>query len=82
MLGFEREIKHLDGHTVDLTQNTPTQPYQVFKIQNEGMPYKDDPTQFGHLFVKAEVVFPNRFTEDQKKLIGQIFKEKTYKEEL
>jgi DnaJ-class molecular chaperone len=46
------------------------------------MPFKDDPTQFGHLFVKAEVVFPNRFTEDQKKLIGQIFKEKTFKEEL
>jgi len=82
MLGFEREIKHLDGHTVDLNQKNPTQPYQVFKIANEGMPFKDDPTQFGSLFVKAEVVFPNRFTEPQKKLVNELFKEKTFKEEL
>jgi len=82
LLGFEREITHLDGHTVELSQKAPTQPFQTFKIDREGMPYKDDPTQFGALYVKTEVVFPPRLSADQKKVVEQLFPEKTIREEL
>jgi len=82
LLGFEREIQHLDGHTVELKHSKPTQPFQTFRIDGEGMPHKDDPSQYGNLFVKAEVVMPGQLTSDQKALIQKVFPEKMHKEEL
>lgn len=83
LLGFERTIYHLDGHTVELSTTTPTSPFQVFQIKEEGMPFRDDNTQYGHLYVKAEVVMPTRLTSAQKSLVEELFKnERKQKEEL
>ena len=61
----------------------PTAPFQVFKVRNEGMPHKDDPTQFGHLFLKVEVEVPKRLTQKQKELVAQMFaEERRTREEL
>ncbi|CAD7923425.1 unnamed protein product [Amoebophrya sp. A120] len=83
MLGFKRKISHLDGHTVNFETSDTTQPFQVFKIKGEGMPHKDDPTQFGNLFVKVEVEMPKRLTSNQKQLAQQLFaNDKPTREEL
>ncbi|CAD7930216.1 unnamed protein product [Amoebophrya sp. A25] len=83
LLGWARKITHLDGHTVKVATNEVTAPFQVFKVKNEGMPHRDDPTQFGHLFVKVEVEMPRRLTSAQKELVEKLFQnERALREEL
>lgn len=82
LLGFEREIKHLDGHIVKISSNKPTKHGQIFKVNDEGMPHKDDPTRFGHLSVAADIVMPKSLTSAQKKLVEQLFPEESHRQEL
>eukprot|EP00397_Hematodinium_sp_SG-2012_P005996 GEMP01006022.1.p1 GENE.GEMP01006022.1~~GEMP01006022.1.p1 ORF type:complete len:470 (+),score=90.43 GEMP01006022.1:456-1865(+) len=73
LLGFKRTIKHLDGHTVEFSTDDVTFHGQVYKIDGEGMPHRDDPSTFGKLFLKSTVEFPSKFTADQKKAIEGFF---------
>lgn len=65
LLGFKREIKHLDEHLVPVERNSVTQPGFVIKINGEGMP-KHQRSEKGDLYVKVNVLMPNDLTEMQK----------------
>jgi DnaJ homolog subfamily B member 11 len=65
LLGFEKEIKHLDGHTVTVKKNSVAQPGDVIKVRGEGMPVHQS-SERGDLYVKLNIVFPNQLTEKQK----------------
>merc|ERR1712218_356266 len=43
LLGWTQSIRHLDGHTIELDTTSVTKPFQVIKVQGEGMPLRDDP---------------------------------------
>jgi len=60
LLGFERQIRHLDGHIVKfgMPRGTVLKPGAGLEIQGEGMPLREDPTSFGKLIIKFEVQFP------------------------
>lgn len=73
LLGWSQDVKHLDGHIVTMGADTITKPFQVIKVKNEGMPLRDDPSSFGDLYVKVEVVFPLQLTGDQYKAIEALF---------
>ncbi|PWN50379.1 DnaJ-domain-containing protein [Violaceomyces palustris] len=72
MLGFERNITHLDGRTVTLRRKGVTQPNFVQTVIGEGMPIKgsekdfDDPRSmsFGNLYVEYQVVLPEKVEGD------------------
>lgn len=67
LLGFERTIRHLDGHTVEFNTRSVTRPGQVVRIKDEGMPIKDVPSQAGNLYVTLSVSFPQALTEAQRR---------------
>lgn len=67
LLGFTKEIVHLDGHKVKITRDKVTQPGEVTKIKNEGMPIHENSSNFGDLFIEYQVKFDEKFTEEQKK---------------
>eukprot|EP00933_Yihiella_yeosuensis_P025690 TRINITY_DN19926_c0_g1_i1.p1 TRINITY_DN19926_c0_g1~~TRINITY_DN19926_c0_g1_i1.p1 ORF type:complete len:507 (-),score=95.03 TRINITY_DN19926_c0_g1_i1:199-1647(-) len=73
LLGWTRTIRHMDGHTVQIGTESVTKPNQVIKVKSEGMPLRDDPSSFGHLFVKVEVSFPKSFNQDQQGKIQEVF---------
>merc|ERR1719254_494342 len=58
LLGFDRTIKHLDGHSVSISFRGVMQPFGVLRIDEEGMPQKGDPTTRGALFVKCRIKMP------------------------
>ena len=66
LLGFQREVVHLDGRkvTFGVDRGTVTRPDQALEIKGEGMPLKDDPARFGKLIVKFEVDFPERLNPE------------------
>jgi len=64
LLGFNRDIKHLDDHLVTIKRDSIIQPGEVLRIKGEGMP-KHQSSEKGDLFVKVHVIFPTNLTEKQ-----------------
>jgi DnaJ-class molecular chaperone len=46
---------------------------QIVKIENEGMPFKEDPDRRGDMFVTVNVQFPQSLTGDQVNIVGELF---------
>ncbi|KAK4492619.1 hypothetical protein RD792_003437 [Penstemon davidsonii] len=71
LVGFEKNIKHLDEHLVDISSKGVTKPKEVRKFKSEGMPLHFS-NKKGDLHVAFEVLFPSSLTEDQKTKIKEI----------
>lgn len=71
LVGFEKSIKHLDDHDIDIGSKGITKPKEVRKIKGEGMPVHFS-TKKGDLYVTFEVIFPESLTDDQKKKIKEV----------
>ncbi|KAI3945450.1 hypothetical protein MKW92_034240 [Papaver armeniacum] len=72
LVGFEKNIKHLDDHLVEIGSKKITKPKEVRKFKGEGMPLHIS-SKKGDLYVTFEVVFPSSLTEDQKTKIKEVF---------
>jgi DnaJ-class molecular chaperone len=75
LVGFDKEIKHLDGHAVQIAKSTVSQCNEVIRIAGQGMPRKaagrGGVTSFGDLFVTLRIVFPPQLSEAQKTQLRQ-----------
>ncbi|XP_077218807.1 dnaJ protein ERDJ3B-like [Tasmannia lanceolata] len=65
LVGFEKTIKHLDEHLVDISSKGITKPKEVRRFKGEGMPLHFS-TKKGDLYIAFEVLFPSSLTQDQK----------------
>uniref|UniRef100_A0A0E0KYP2 J domain-containing protein n=1 Tax=Oryza punctata TaxID=4537 RepID=A0A0E0KYP2_ORYPU len=65
LVGFEKTIKHLDNHMVEIGTKGITKPKEVRKFKGEGMPLYQS-NKKGDLYVTFEVLFPKTLTDDQK----------------
>lgn len=72
LVGFEREIEHLDGHKVQIGTKGVTRPGEVRWFQGEGMPQFEKTTR-GDMWVTFEVAFPREISEDQKAELRRLF---------
>ena len=73
LLGFNKEIMHLDGHKVYLKKTKITRPGEVEKIKGEGMPLYDYPSEYGELIVTYTVEFPKELSQEQKDIFKKVF---------
>ncbi|KAF5462431.1 hypothetical protein F2P56_018437 [Juglans regia] len=71
LVGFEKTVKHLDDHLVDIGTEGITKPKEVRKLKGEGMPLHFS-TKKGDLYVTFEVLFPTSLTDDQKTKIEAV----------
>jgi DnaJ-related protein SCJ1 len=59
LLGFKRELKHLDGRNVEIDrEGQMTKPGFMQTIKEEGMPKTGDNSERGDLHVDFVVEFP------------------------
>ncbi|XP_028183211.1 dnaJ protein ERDJ3B-like [Glycine soja] len=65
LVGYEKTVKHLDEHLVDISTKGITNPKQVRKFNGEGMPLHMS-TKKGYLYVTFKVLFPTSLTEERK----------------
>lgn len=72
LLGYRKEVLHLDDRKVRVVQNEVTKPFQVRTIAGEGMPIHNFPSQKGDLHVLHQVVYPEELSEYQKQLIEEL----------
>jgi len=73
LLGFERQVVHLDNRVVTITETSVTGPYDTKKITGEGMPHRDVPSQKGDLYVKMKITFPPKLSDQQKNVVKTLF---------
>ncbi|KAF7424622.1 DnaJ- protein scj1 [Pleurotus ostreatus] len=73
LLGFDRNLTHLDGHVVRLRRTGVTQPGFVQKIEEEGMPIHEHRGSFGDLFVEYNVVLPMELSPKTKRKLMEAF---------
>eukprot|EP01127_Copromyxa_protea_P002229 TRINITY_DN12122_c0_g1_i1.p1 TRINITY_DN12122_c0_g1~~TRINITY_DN12122_c0_g1_i1.p1 ORF type:complete len:371 (-),score=90.59 TRINITY_DN12122_c0_g1_i1:62-1105(-) len=66
LVGFTSEFEHLDGHKVTLARTDVTPPGFVQTIAGEGMPYFEQASKKGKLYVTYQIDFPSHLTEAQK----------------
>nr|GLL30604.1 dnaJ protein ERDJ3B [Ipomoea trifida] len=71
LVGFEKTIKHLDDHLVDIGSKGITKPKEVKKFKGEGMPLHFS-NKKGDLYVTFEVLFPTSLTAEQKTKIKEV----------
>lgn len=73
LLGFELDIKHLDGHTVTIKRDSVTWPGAKLRKKGEGMPNYENNNLFGVLVITFDIEFPKQdFSDEQKEQIKQI----------
>ncbi|KAF8896370.1 hypothetical protein BD779DRAFT_1433142 [Infundibulicybe gibba] len=72
LLGFERNLTHLDGHVVQLIRTGVTQPGFVQTIKGEGMPVFQQ-SAHGDLFVEYNVVLPVELPPQTRRKLAEVF---------
>eukprot|EP01029_Cantina_marsupialis_P028546 TRINITY_DN776407_c0_g1_i1.p1 TRINITY_DN776407_c0_g1~~TRINITY_DN776407_c0_g1_i1.p1 ORF type:complete len:354 (-),score=126.12 TRINITY_DN776407_c0_g1_i1:152-1213(-) len=75
LLGFDKNIRQLDGREVPVRSSTITKPFSIRQIPEEGMPVHDYPSQKGSMFVKFEVQFPSSLSSKQKEMVAKLLEE-------
>lgn len=71
VLGGEVSVPTLSGN-VRLSIPNGTQPEQLFRLTERGMPKLKNPTQHGDLFARAKVKIPRELTQRQRELFEQL----------
>lgn len=72
LLGFERNLTHLDGHVVRLKHTGITQPGFVQSIKGEGMPILGRSAR-GDLFVEYKVILPAELSPQLRQKLEDAF---------
>ena len=72
LLGYSKQISHLDGHVVQIDYKGVTQPGSTRTVSGEGMPHHDMPSNKGDLFVTFIVDLPSKLTPDQEELVKKL----------
>jgi len=62
LLGFKKEVKHMDGRTIFVEQHNVVSPDQVIILRGEGMP-KQIPTEKGNLHVTMKIEMPTKIAD-------------------
>jgi len=73
LLGFDRNLTHLDGHIVCLVRDGVTQPGFVQTIKGEGMPIFQK-SSHGDLYVEYNVVLPVELPVHMRRKLTEAFR--------
>jgi len=74
IVGFYREITHLDGHKITIRHEDPLRHGDYFVIIGQGMPKLDNHDKYGDLFVTILTIHPKEFnfTSTMRKQVAKI----------
>ena len=67
LIGFDKTIKHIGGHELNLNCKSVVDPYNTKIIPQEGL------TSEGNLIIKFNISFPKEFTNEQRELLTKVF---------
>lgn len=73
IVGFHRELTHLDGHKFSVRMEDPCRHGDYFVVLGKGMPKLNKPDNFGDLFISVSVTHPRdfNFTSTMRKQVAK-----------
>lgn len=72
LCGINFYIHHLDDSYLNATYNGIIKPNQLMKISNKGMPYQNNSGEYGDLYVKFIVNFPDKLNDKAKQFLPKL----------
>ncbi|KAF8821989.1 putative DnaJ protein [Cardiosporidium cionae] len=69
LVGFSRELKHLDRTAVRISQSNVTYDGAILRHSNRGMPKSDAYGENGNLLISMKIRYPTSLSLEQKELI-------------
>jgi len=72
LCGYSGKITHLDGREIEIHTEEIVKPGMILKINNEGMPYNNNPDKKGTLYIKFTIQFPDKLSEKRRDYIQKI----------
>jgi len=72
LLGFKKRLGHMDGHEVVIQRDAVTQHGFELKVEGEGMPVHNVPSEKGDLYVTFHVALPRSLTDRQKEVLRDV----------
>lgn len=73
LLGFVFTLNTIDDKYITIEKKNITHDEDVFVIENYGLPSEEDDDERGPLLIKFSVNYPEELTEEQKKILVEIF---------
>ena len=73
LLGFERTIRHLDGHAVHISRSVISETGDVITLAGQGMPKLGTPSEHGLLHVVLHVSMPSALTAAERDFVSTNF---------
>ena len=70
LIGFTKNIDHLNNKYITLTSESIIKPNMSKCIDEEGMPPENEKEEVGNMYIKFKIIFPDTLTIEQRKLIG------------
>lgn len=64
LVGFKKTMRQLDNSIIELEREGITQYGYVQTIKGQGMPYQDNHSKHGDLFVEYKVIFPTEIDQE------------------
>jgi len=80
LTGFSREIKLLDGKTINLVHEKIIKHNEVMVLSHMGMPKLDNNSIRGHIYVVFDVEYPDDLNATTKRRLWQLLTNTPYKE--
>jgi DnaJ family protein A protein 2 len=72
LCGTSFYIHHLDGSFLNAKYNGIIKPNQVMKIEGKGMPCQNNSGEYGDMYVKFIVNFPDKLNENKKQYLHKL----------
>lgn len=72
LVGFQKTFTHLDGRNITVARENVARPGTAAKIDHEGMPVQNNPSEHGDLYVEYNIIFPTSLTQEQKLQIAKV----------
>jgi DnaJ-class molecular chaperone len=72
LIGFIKEITHLDSRVITINSESIIKPNTIKCINDEGL-FNNIDNKYGDLYIKFKIIYPNSLNEYQKKFINDNF---------
>ncbi len=80
LVGFSRTIKFLNGKEINVFHENLVKQGDVLVVKNYGMPILENNTVNGHLYIVFDIIYPEKISNNTKKILWQVLTNTTYKE--
>ena len=74
LVGFKREVVHLDGRVLHLSvPRAVVHPESLLEVEEAGMSVHEDPSTFGRLLVQFQIEFPEHLDPEAAAQLEEAF---------